>query len=295
MSSSKPLRIPPFHFSRGGPGTTAFSPPKIRGASEPMHASGKRGSLRNSDAQRTRPGRWRPSACCSNPRCSDCEPKRLPLHGVSDLKSAMSGHEMPRACHMNEWRAPSRPSFYPSLLRVCLACGITSIQFWVHHQFLGQRVGKSVTSSVELLAGLLTADYPVRYSQVFALIRPAPRFVTLTASLAKVCDPNRLKPPTFLLVRFPDSFLCENLILANLGLVMLYWMLVVDQFWTGMWRKRYLPWVLLVVAMTTGLIGEFLVGDLATLLLGVVPLIWNACMIGCLVYDVVMGKVGTEL
>lgn len=62
-----------------------------------------------------------------------------------------------------------------------------------------------------------------------------------------------------------------------------------------MWRKRYLPWVLLVAAMTTGLIGGFLVGDLATLLLGVVPLIWNACMIGCLVYDVVMGKVGTEL
>lgn len=89
---------------------------------------------------------------------------RLLPYAVSETKCSIVSQEMSQNWPVNEWRELNRRSVYHSLLRVLLACGITSIQLWLHHQLLSQRVGRTITSSVKLLAELLTANYPVRYA-----------------------------------------------------------------------------------------------------------------------------------
>lgn len=214
------------------------------------------------------------SDCRSGHRCRECPTEKLPLY--HDIKT-----EKPPA---DERRAPRGRSVFDSLIRVCLACGITSIQLWLHGQLLASTVGRNA-SLFKLMVELLTTNYPVRSSPRFS------SFPCANTSSLKVCDASRLEPPRSLPTYLRDLYSCESLILLNLGLIIFYWAMVVDLFWVGRWRHKYLPWAFWVAAAGL-LLATPLVRDLAVLFLDAAPLIWNFCMLSCLVCDIVFSTCG---
>ncbi|KAH7112418.1 hypothetical protein EDB81DRAFT_828056 [Dactylonectria macrodidyma] len=67
-------------------------------------------------------------------------------------------------------------------------------------------------------------------------------------------------------------------------LIPVYLFCMIDLFWQGRWRERYLLWVR-ITGLTGLVLGTGFVGTPASLFLGVLPIVLDVCVLSCFVAD----------